>query len=55
MPGARIISEFSAFKLSKIGLYHKLGLRERDVFAIVIYLTSYQRRRQKSARQEETI
>ena len=54
MPGARIISEFSAFKLSKIG-YHKLGLRERDVFAIVIYLTSYQKRRQKSARQEETI
>lgn len=37
MPGARIISEFSAFKLSKIGSYHKTSVQaigKRQIFEI---------------------
>ena len=32
MPGARIISEFSAFKLSKIGFYHSSGPNANKCF-----------------------
>ena len=38
MPGARIISEFSAFKLSKIGLYDKGSFKVNAGYDIILLL-----------------